>query len=454
MQRARADVCVVGAGFAGLAAARQLVRAGRDVVVLEARDRVGGRVWNREVSDGTVVSVGGTWLGKGQERMFQLAREEGLEVYPQYDGGDRLLRLDGINHRYRGGIPSAGAPAVVSMGLAMARLELMARRLPRDAPWRSRHARNWDARTLGQWLSHPLNVPSGTAHTLLKAAMNLLFCADPREVSLLGALTLARGGSGASGFGYYTDSRRTESHLVDGGAPELARRMSERLGSALHLSAPVRRITQNGIEVEVFSDALTVAARRLIVATPPVMAGRIVFDPALPAAYGHLHQRVPPGAVVRVITVHQQPFWRDEGLSGQTLAPESPVSVSIDQTPRPARPGVLSSYAFGDAALHMGRLEPKERRAVWLDELAARFGPEARRPTAYLETDWSTEPWSLGGMIGHFVPGALTAYGRALREPVGRIHWASTESATRMHGLMEGAVRSGERAAREVLAAG
>ncbi|MFD7611434.1 flavin monoamine oxidase family protein [Streptomyces sp. NPDC059828] len=455
VQRVRADVCVVGAGFAGLAAARQLVRSGREVVVLEARDRVGGRVWNREASDGTVVSVGGTWLGKGQERMFQLAREVGLEVYPQYDDGDQLLRLDGLNHRYRGRIPQVGTPATASMGLAMARLELMARRVPRDAPWRARQARSWDARTLGQWLASPLNVPSGTAHTLLRAAMNLLFCADPGEVSLLGALVLARGGDGCgSGFGYYMDSRRTESHLVDGGAPEVARRMAEDLGQALHLSSPVRRITQNGIHVEVASDALTVVARRVIVATPPVLAGRIAFEPALPASCGHLHQRVPPGAVLRVITVYPHPFWRDEGLSGQTLAPESPVSVTIDQTPRPARPGVLSSYAFGTAALRMGRLEPKERREVWLDELAGRFGPQARRPAGYLETDWSTEPWSLGGMIGHFTPGALTTYGTALREPVGRIHWASTESATRMHGLMEGAVRSGERAAGEVLAAG
>lgn len=217
MEQVTADVCVVGAGFAGLAAARQLAGAGRDVVVLEARDRVGGRVWNRELPDGTVVSAGGTWLGKGQERMFQLCRELGLEVYPQYDEGDHLLCLDGRNRRHRG-IPKTGPAALATLGLAFLRLNLMTRRLPLDAPWDARHARAWDARTLGQWLSHPLNVPSATAHTLLKSTMNLLFCADPAEVSLLGALVLARGGGGA-GFGYYTDSRKTESHLVDGGAP-------------------------------------------------------------------------------------------------------------------------------------------------------------------------------------------------------------------------------------------
>ncbi|MEU9484019.1 FAD-dependent oxidoreductase [Streptomyces decoyicus] len=448
MEQLQADVCVVGAGFAGLAAARRLVQCGLEVVVFEARDRVGGRVWNRTLPDGTVVSAGGTWLGKGQDRMFQLCQELGLEVYPQYKRGAHILRLDGVNHRYRGGIPAAGPGTLIALGLALVRLNLMARRLPADAPWRARGARTRDARTLGQWLSGPLNVPSATARTLLGSAMNLLFCTDPAEVSLLGALTLARGGGG---FNYYTDSRRTETHLVDGGAPELARRMAERLGERVHLSSPVQRIAHDGTGVQVTSTSLVVRAQRVIVAAPPVLAGRISFDPPLPSTCSHLLQRVVPGAIIRVHTAYPHPFWRDQHLSGQTLAPQSAVPLTIDQTPRSGQPGVLSSYAFSTGALRLGRLDPAERREVWLNALAERFGPQARRPTEYLETDWSAQQWSLGGMIGHFPPGTLTHYGSALREPVGRIHWASTESATLMHGLMEGAVRSGERAAHEVL---
>lgn len=440
---------MVGAGFAGLAAARRLTQAGLDVVVVEARDRAGGRSWNRTLPDGTVLSVGGTWLGVGQDRMFALCREVGLETYPQYEQGEQILRLGGKNHRYRGMIPDINPWAVVVLGLMFKRLDSMANRLPVDAPWQAHDARAWDEQTLGDWISSPFNVPSATARDLARMFMTVLFCTDPAEVSLLGALAMARGGGG---LGYYTDTARTETHLVAGGAPALADRLADELGDAMHLSSPVRRIAQADGHVEVGSDTLGVRARRVIVATPPVLASRIDFDPMLPDAHGHLLRRVVPGAVLRVHTVYDRPFWRAEGLSGQAASPQSAVSVTIDQSP-PTGMGVLSSYAFGPRALAMARLDPRRRRELWLRSLAEYLGPEASVPIEYLETDWSAEEWSLGGMMGHFAPGILTTYGPMLRRPAGRVHWANSESATRMHGLMEGAVRSGEFAADEVLAA-
>jgi monoamine oxidase len=155
--------------------------------------------------------------------------------------------------------------------------------------------------------------------------------------------------------------------------------------------------------------------------------------------------------MIRMHAVYEQPFWRRDGLTGESAATSSALPVTIDQTPRSGSPGVLSSYAFGPGAVAAASLPAAERRVLFLDALAARFGRAAASPLAYLETDWQAEPWSLGGMIGHFAPGVLTSYGHALREPVGRIHWAGSERATRMHGLMEGAVLSGERAAAEVL---
>jgi monoamine oxidase len=447
MERVRTDYCVVGAGFAGLSAARRLRDRGKSVALLEARDRVGGRVWNRTATDGTVASVGGTWLGKRQDRMFALCRELGLEVYPQYERGDTVMHLDGANRRYQR-IPKVGLFALVSLGLAFWRLDRMVKRLPADKPWKASGARALDSLTLGAWIASPWNVPSAAARKLLNTTMTTLFCVDPDEVSLLGSLVLARGGGS---FEYYVDSTTTETHLVEGGAPELAVRLAAKLGDALHLSSPVRSIKQSDAGVEVFSDRLTVDARRVIVATPPLLASRIEYDPALPQAQSQLLRRMLSGSALRGITIYDEPFWRSDGLSGLSVAPDLPVPVALDQSPRSGNPGILSSYMFGPHAVSAAALDPAERRDIWLRALAVRYGPKALSPRAHLETDWTAEQWSLGGMIAHFAPGVLTNFGHALREPAGRIHWAGAERATEMHGLMEGAVRSGEAAADEVL---
>jgi monoamine oxidase len=448
MKTDEAEICVIGAGFAGLAAARRVAAAGRDVVVLEARDRVGGRVWNREMSDGTVVSAGGTWLGQGQERMFALCRELGMETYPQFEDGEVLLEIDGAQHRYSGLIPSFGLPHVAALGLGLWRLDRMAKRLPVDAPWEAPGAGKLDALTLAEWVGNPVNVPSRKAQALLLAALSTFFCVDPAEVSLLGSMVLAAGGGG---FQYYADTRKTETHLIDGGSPEVAARLAASLDGRVRLSRPVRAVRQANDRGDVVADGETVRARRAVVATPPAVAARIDFDPPLPTPQAHLLRRYVPGAVIKTIVSYDEPFWRDDGLTGETVAPSSPVPITIDQSPRTASPGVITSFAIGPKAMRLGALPAPERREEWLGELSQRLGPKALKPSAYLETDWSAEPWSLGGMIGHLPPGALTSYGPAIREPAGHVHWAASEWATTMHGLMEGAVRSGERAADKVL---
>ncbi|HYH81467.1 MAG TPA: FAD-dependent oxidoreductase [Longimicrobium sp.] len=457
MEQREADVCVVGAGFAGLAAARYLRGQGRSVVVLEARDRVGGRVWDKTLRDGSQVSVGGTWLGRDQSRMFDLVGKVGLGVYPQYDEGGVVLRLDGRNSRFEGLLPDIGLWGQLTLGGALAQLGWIADTVPPGRPWEAPGARDLDAQTLGAWISS-CAVPSENARHMLRAGLGLAFSTDLSTVSLLGSMVLARSG-GRDGFGYYLDATITETHLIDGGgSPEVARRLGVELGDALHTSCPVRRISQSDGGVEVSGDAVTVRAGYAIVTAPPVLAGQIEYDPVLPDAHSQLMRQMPAGAIFRVITQYETPFWRRKGMSGQTVAPQSPVLASIDQSPpsptaweMPPR-GVLSSYAVGPHAAELAAMDPERRRQVWLGELAARFDdPAAARPLDYCETDWSAERWSLGGMISHFPPGVLTSYGHALHEPFRRVHWAGTERATLMHGLMEGAVRSGEQAAQDVI---
>jgi monoamine oxidase len=189
----------------------------------------------------------------------------------------------------------------------------------------------------------------------LDTTMTTLFCVDPDEVSLLGSLVLARGGGG---FEYYVDPTITETHLVDGGAPELAVRLAAKLSDALHLSSPVRSIKQSDAGVEVFSDRLTVDTKRVIVATPPLLASRIEYDPALPQAQSQLLRRMLSGSALRGITIYDEPFWRSDGLSGMSVAPDLPVPVALDQSPRSGNPGILSSYMFGPQAVRLQRLMP------------------------------------------------------------------------------------------------
>jgi monoamine oxidase len=447
MEQLRTDYCVVGAGFAGLAATRRLQERGQSVALLEARDRAGGRVWNRQAADGTIASVGGTWLGKRQDRMFELCREYGMEVYPQYDTGDAIMHLGGSNRRYHG-LPAVDVLSLASLGFAFWQLDRIVKRMPLNEPWNVSGARDLDSQTLGTFIASRWNIPTGTARKLITTTMTTLFCVDPSEVSLLGSCVLARGGGK---FEYYIDNTITETHLVHGGIPELATRIAAKIGDALRFSSPVRRVKQTATGVEVICDGVTVEARRAIIATPPYLASRIEYDPMLPPVHRQLLSRFLSGAAIRGITIYDEPFWRGEGLSGMTVAPDLPVPVALDQSPRSLNVGILSSYMFGPQAIKGAMMDPAQRRDVWLQALAKRYGPKALTPRAHLETDWAAEEWSLGGMIAHFAPGVLTNYGSALHEPAGRIHFAGSERATEMHGLMEGAVRSGEQAADEVM---
>ncbi len=447
---AETEVVVIGAGLAGLSAARRLVAAGREVVLLEARDRVGGRTEHGRVDEATVVELGGQWIGPGQDHMYALVDEFGLTTFPTHDHGASILEVEGRARRMssNGRVPPLGAAAVVDLARGMARFERLARSVPIEAPWRAPGARAMDGCTLESWIDE--NFKTRRARAFFRVAVEAVFATEASSLSLLHAGFYAH--SGTSWETLLGIEGAAQQDRIVGGSALVAERMAADLGARVHLERPVRRIETSPEGVRVLDrHGGRWDARRVVVALPPTLAGRLEYDPPLPAMRDQLTQRVPAGSVIKLFAVYDEPFWRNEGLTGQALSDRGPVKLTFDNSPPDGRPGILLGFAEGADARLLHRLPAAERREATLAVFARHFGPRARHPAMFLERDWSAEEFTRGCYGGHLGPGVWTAYGDRLRRPCHGLHWAGTETAARWNGYMDGAVASGYRAADEVL---
>jgi monoamine oxidase len=450
--RVEAQVVVVGAGFAGLMATRRLVEAGRTVAVVEARDRVGGRAHTETLADGTVLDMGGQWTGPCQPRIQALARELGVGLSPQFMSGENVIALGPRIKRYTGNIPDVGVSALVDFGVALKRLDLMARAVPVEAPWAAPKAHAWDAQTVETWARR--NLLTKVGRELFRLAVRAVWACEPGELSLLHLLFYVRAGVDWDTILEFEGG--AQEHLFVEGAGVLAERLAARVErvqpGCLHLAQPVRRLRHGDDGVRVETDGLTVLAERAIVAIPPTLAGRIAYDPPLPGARDQLTQRIPQGSVFKCFAIYERPFWRTEGRSGHATALEGDVQLVYDASPPDERSGVLMILLEGAGGRRLAALPADARRRRILDALARLHGPQAGSPRDFVERNWADEEFTRGCYAGIFPPGTWTALGEHLRRPVGRIHWAGTETATEWCGYFEGALQSGERAAAEVLA--
>jgi len=443
-----ADVVVVGAGLSGLICARRLREAGADVVVVEARDRVGGRTVNEPIGPGRVVEMGGQWVGPSHTEILRVAAELGVDTFPTYIKGQHLFAHAGRTSRYRGDIPARMPLGLLDFRIAQARLERMAKRIDLVNPASTKQARRHDTLTVETWMRRRMHTRSG--REIMRLSIKAVLATEPTELSLLHWLFYIATGGGLDSL-IRTDGGYQQDRFV-GGSQEIALRLAADLGDGVRLSSPVRRIEHSQDGVRVHTDTTTYDASAVVVAAPPHLLTTIEFAPSLPAARNQLSHRMPPGMVTKFIAVYDEPFWRAAGLSGHATLTSGPVSMTFDNSPPDGRPGALVSFALGDDARALEELSAGERRAAVLGRLGELFGPRAVEPTQFLERCWAREQWTRGCYAGFFGPGGWTSFGETLRKPEGRLFWASAETAVHAHGSMDGAISAGERAAAEALA--
>lgn len=443
-----ADVIVVGGGIAGLTAAFELGKAEKSVLVLEARDRVGGRTWSGSL-EGAEVDWGGEWIGADQPLVYSLVKELGLRTFPTFDQGQKILEARGRISKYSGTIPRMAPWKLLQMQLSIWLIDARARRLDPEKPWTHARAAEWDSTTLEA--ARRRYMWSADARGAMDAAMRTIFGAEAGELSLFHVLAYVRSAGGLEKL--ISTESGFQHDRIGGGAQAISLRLAEKIGAERVLfEKPATAIAQDDSGVTVTSsDGQTLRARRTVVAVPVPLGARIAFSPRLPPLREQLLQRAPMGAAVKCLARYEQAFWRKRGLSGEAASCDGPLSVTFDQSSEDGSAPCLLAFLGGKPARAWHRIDAEERRQIVLGKLAKYFGDEAKKPCAYSEVDWAAEPWSGGGPVALFPPGTLSTHGPALREPVGRVHFAGTETATLCMGYMEGAVESGQRAAREVL---
>jgi len=438
-----ADVIVVGAGVAGLKAAQELVAAGRSVVVLEAKDRVGGRLKHAEVA-GRAVDVGGQWVGAGHDVLREEAKRLGIETYQQYEAGQTTLQLLGKVARFTGEVPKMPLLSLLELLLLQRRWDREMKTIPADAPWTAPRAREWDGMTLESWIVK--NLRTAAAREFARLVPRGAWAAEARQVSYLWFLDALRSGTGLDYLmavkGGGLDAK------FKGGMHQIARRMAEVLGERVVLNAPVRKIVQNSDGAKVITEKSEFTARFVNVAAPPGPIARILFEPPLPSARDGLHQRMPMGAIIKIVVAYETAFWRAKGFSGQVATDDDTLGIVMDDAAEGSAQTLLC-FIEGRHALLMSAAGKDAREAEVIASLVRFFGPEAADYIAYEDNDWLLEPYT-HGYVGSMPPGVMTRFGHALREPCGRIHWAGTETATEWAGYIEGGMRSRIRAAHEV----
>ncbi len=444
------DVVIIGAGAAGLTAAHELTRAGWSVAVLEARDRVGGRLWTDTI-DGAMLEIGGQWVSPDQDALIGMLEELGLDTYERYREGESVyIGPSGELTRFTGDIfPVAPETEQIMVDLIEELDELVAQ-MDADKPWALPDAERLDQISFEAWLAEHTDDREAIDNIALFIAGAML-TKPAHAFSALQALHMA---ASAGSFSHLVDADFILDKRVVGGLQQVPLRLAERLGSDVFLSQPVRTLEWSDDGVVAVADGVTVRARFAIVALAPNLYERISFAPPLPRLQQQMHQHLSMGFVIKVHAVYDRPFWREQGLSGTAFSPYELSHEAYDNTNHGDERGTLVGFVSDRHADDVFRLSAEERKEKILESLSHYYGPEAKNPVVYYESDWGAEEWTRGAYAASFDLGGLSRYGADLRENVGPIHFACSDLAGAGFQHVDGAIRMGRLVADQILTAG
>jgi L-amino acid dehydrogenase len=445
------DCVVIGAGLSGLIAARDLQRSGRSVLLIEARDRIGGRMHGQQLASGQWIDRGGQWVGATHDRFRALLDEYGVRRFASPAHGRTVLMFNGDRYEFNGffqGFYEGEAPGISEAEWrdateAWERFQALSNAMPAGHPGTSEQNQRLDSDTFARWIEDNTQTEFGRWYfAYMVRVVGFLEPAEPNQVSLLHVLW---------GQNCAPQAEHPEADLIHGGAGQIPKKIAAELGDRVRLNEPVLSIHQNETGVEIETAQNRFAAKFAIVAMPPHLSGKIRYEPPLPPLRQQLTQRMPMGCCAKLMISYATPFWREQGLAGIGIGNTPWIELCADSSDPEHGTGVIATFVVGDRYKRWQLLTQRDQRAAVLSDLAIYFGEAALSPITYDAIDWTADPWTGGAYSAFMPPGVWTGYGEALAAPIGRIHWAGTEIAERWFGFFEGAVLSGEAAAQAIL---
>ncbi|KAE8284868.1 Amine oxidase [flavin-containing] A [Larimichthys crocea] len=454
------DVIIVGAGLSGLSAAHLLKKRNDKlkILVTEAKDRVGGRTVTSEIPAANGVDrwdFGGQWVGSTQPHVLELIKELGIETYRQFTDGKKVYHMGGPDAKVRigeGRLPALSLLGLMDLAQLYWKIEKLSATICVEDPSKSPNAFELDSMTVQTYLDQH----AWTTEVKEQMAMcsRPLFGLEPSQMSFLYFLMYAATAGGLLPLLESNEGSGQELKLK-GGTQQLSEGLAERIGwKNVQLGAAVTAIWQDAEYAKVMTATNTYLCRAVIVTCPLNLAAKIHYEPPLPSQRESLMMNMPMGNILKFIITFKTAFWKEKGYSGEIATGSStncPFTVTFDASTPYGSPALVGFIA-GKQANEWSSKEVGERRDAVVSRLVKYLGPEAASFIHYEEKDWAKEPYSGGCPVNVMVPGALTYYHPSLKSPCGRIHWASTETATSWCGYMTGAIQEGQRAAREVLA--